>query len=82
MSRKLTPRWVMMLLVAAVLILPIAIAVILSVSALLGAMGDTTGSCVLRYIGWGCGILWVIGLISLVLVQGLESLVGSDEADE
>jgi hypothetical protein len=59
--------------VAALLVLPIAISVLVGVSALLVAMGDATGGVVVKYVALACGIAWVIGLIALVLVQGLHA---------
>ena len=82
MSQKLVPRPVLRLLVAGILLLPITICVILAVRALLVAMDDTTGGNVLEYVAWGCGVLWVIDLVALVVVQGLGALVGSDEPPE
>jgi len=79
MGRKLVPRRVIMLLVAGVLILPITLGVVLGVSTLMVAMGDSTGGQVLRYIAWGCGIAWAVDLICLILAQGLNSLTDTDE---
>jgi hypothetical protein len=56
------------------MVLPIAITVILAVSALLAAMNDTAGAMVLRYVALGCGILWIVNLVCLVLAQSLNSL--------
>ena len=79
MSQKPVPRWAVMLLVAGALILPITIGVVLAVSALLVAMDDTPGGKVLYYVAWGCGILWTVDLISLVVVHGLNALSDTDE---
>lgn len=70
-------RWGLLLLVAGALVLPIAICVLLGVSSLLAAMGDTSGGTALRYVAWGCGTLWVIGLVCLVLLVGLRALIDS-----
>ena len=61
-------------LIAALVVLPIGISVLVAVSALLVAMGDATGGVVVRYVALACGILWVIGLICLVLLQGFHAL--------
>ena len=79
MSQKLVPRTALLILFAGILILPIAVCVILAVRALLVAMDDTPGGGVLEYVAWGCGILWMIDLISLVVIQGLNALIDSDE---
>ncbi|MBN2477438.1 MAG: hypothetical protein JXB62_22725 [Pirellulales bacterium] len=78
MKRQWIPRWVVLLLIAGVLVLPIAMCVIWGVSVLLVAMGDTSGGSALRYIALGGAMLWVVALISLVVVQGLNSLVDAD----
>jgi len=79
MSQKPVPKAVTLLLIAGLLVLPISAGVVLAVSALLAAMGDTTGGAVLNYIALGCGILWVVDLASLVLAEGLNSLSDRDE---
>lgn len=73
---------IVLLLIAAALLLPITICVVLGVGALLAAMGDSLGGCVLSRIALGGGILWVIDLICLVLVLAIGTLRGPDEPDE
>ncbi len=58
-------------LLAALLILPIAVTVLFATTLILHAMGDDAGALVLVYIALGAIIVWVIGLITLVLFQGL-----------
>ena len=79
MGRSPVPARVIRLLVAAAVVLPIAICVVLGVGSLLGAMDDAVGAGVMRYIAWGAGCLWTVDLICLVVAQGLQSL---DETDE
>ena len=79
MNRRLIPRGVTLLLLAGMVILPIAAGVVLAVSSLLAAMGDSTGGVVLKYLALGCGILWFVDLAALVLVQGLQGLSDHDE---
>ena len=79
MNQRLVPRGVTLLLLAGMVILPIAAGVVLAVSALLVAMGDSAGGVVLKYLALGCGILWVVDLAALVLVQGLHGLTDHDE---
>ncbi len=79
MRQKLVPRWVVLGLIAAALLLPVTVCVVLAVSSLLVAMNDIQGGVVTRYIAWGCGILWAISLVSLVLVQGLSALSDTSE---
>ena len=74
-------RLALALIVVAVF-LPITICVVLGVSALLGAMGDSFGGAVLCRIGLAGGILWAIDLICLVLVLAIGSLrEGPDNPD-
>ena len=81
MSHRPVPRTATMLLLAAALILPVVIAVIWGISALLSAMGDHNGGAVLKYVGLACGLLWAIDLICLVVVQGLRTLSDTDEQE-
>lgn len=81
MSQQLVPRWIIRLVVAGALVLPIAICVILAVSLLLGAMDDPLGGNVLKYIALGVGIFWAVDLICLVLVQALNSLTDTDRGE-
>jgi hypothetical protein len=37
-------------------------------------MSDKDGGVALKYIALGCGILWIVGLVSLVLLQGFHAL--------
>jgi len=81
MAQKLVPRRIITLLVAGILVLPVVIAVIWGVSSILGAMNDETGEAVLRGVGLGLGILWIVNLILLLLAQAVNSLSDSEEAD-
>ena len=79
MNRRLVPRGVTLLLLAGMVIFSITAGVVLAVSSLLAAMGDSTGGVVLKYLALGCGILWFVDLAALVLVQGLQGLSDRDE---
>jgi hypothetical protein len=82
MSEKPVPRGATLLLIAGAVILPVAIAVLWGVSTLLGQMGDPEGGLVLRYVALGVGICWVIDLVCLLLVQGVNSLTDHDGPPE
>ena len=82
MGRKPIHSRTILPLTAALLVLPITISVLVAVSALLAAMGDTSGGVVLKYLALGCGLLWIVGLVCLVLVQGLLLLDSSPPQDE
>ena len=62
-------------LVVAALALPVLISVLAAVSRLLAAMGDAVGGMVLDRLALAGGILWVVVLICLVLMLGIQSLV-------
>jgi hypothetical protein len=79
MSRKPIPAKAIVALVAAGLVLPIVISVLLALGTLLAAMGDAGGGIVLRYIALASGIGWLIVLACLLLAQGLNALADSDE---
>jgi hypothetical protein len=82
MHPPLVPHRILIALIAATLLLPITICVVFGVAALLEAMGDAAGGAVLHRIALGCGILWGIDLICLVLVLAIGTLRGPDEPDE
>jgi hypothetical protein len=81
MHQPLIPHRIVLTLIAATLLLPITICVVFGVAALLEAMGDSAGGVVLHRIAIGCGILWIIDLICLVLVLAIGTLRGPDEPD-
>jgi len=82
MYQPLIPFRIILALVVGALLLPTTICVVCGVSALLGVMGDTAGGCVLQRIALGCGILWVIDLISLVVLLAIGTLRGPGEPDD
>jgi len=82
MARKPVPRWAVMLLIAGLVLLPIAVLVIWAFGVLLAAMGDAIGGGVLVRIALAGGILWAIDLIGLVLALGLNSLGDDGPSDE
>ena len=79
MSQRPVPSSITRLLIAGVVVLPIAICVILGVAALLGEMGEPQERSPLKWVALGVGILWIVDLICLVLAQALNSLPNSDE---
>ncbi len=81
MQQPLIPHRAVLSLLATAILLPIVICVIFGVAALLQAMGDAVGGAVLYRIALGCGILWGIDLICLILVQSIRSLQGPDESE-
>jgi hypothetical protein len=82
MNKPTLARRVVLWLVAAALLLPIAICVIAGVGALLGALGDSSGAVVLGRTALGVSILWAINLIGLIIVLAINSLCGDDNTNE
>jgi hypothetical protein len=76
------PNRVILIFVAAAVLLPITICVVLGVGSLLTAMGDSAGGGVLSRIALGFGVLWVVDLIGLVLVLAIGTLWNPDRPDE
>ncbi len=54
--------------------LPILLCVLFAVAKLLEGMKDLDGAAVVERIGLGLFILWIVDLVALVIVQGLQSL--------
>jgi hypothetical protein len=81
MHRPLIPHRLVLALIVATILLPIALCVDLGVAALLSEMGDSAGGLVLHRIALAGGILWIIDLICLVLVLAIGTLRGPDESD-
>lgn len=75
----LIPHRVILALVVTTIFLPITICVVIGVAALLEGMGDISGGYALHRIALGCGILWVIDLVCLLLVLSIGTLRGPDE---
>ncbi|HYW80748.1 MAG TPA: hypothetical protein VE890_14300 [Thermoguttaceae bacterium] len=82
MTHKLVPRRAILLLIAAALVLPIVICVILAAGAVLSAMGDTLGLAVLQRIALAVGILWAIDLVSLLVVLALNTLADDTPSND
>jgi len=72
-------RRVLTVLLAAACVFPLAIAVVLGVGRLLGAMQDESAASVLDRIALAIAILWAINLVCLVLAQGINALGPPDE---
>jgi len=79
MAQKPLPRRLLLLLIAGVVILPMAAWAIVAVAALLGAMGDDAGQLFLNRLAWLCGALWMVDRVSLGGVQAINSLSDTDQ---
>ncbi|MGA2031865.1 MAG: hypothetical protein ABSG68_06395 [Thermoguttaceae bacterium] len=82
MPGKPVPSRIVLSLLALVLVLPIVISVIVALAALLGGMGDSAGAGALKYVALAAGIVWTVGLVCLVLVEGLNSLANTPDQDD
>ncbi len=82
MTGKPVPTHALLLLTAVAVVLPIAICVLLALGRLLEGMGDATGRRVLDCVSLGAGVLWAVDLVSLVLIQAVNSLVDSARPPE
>ena len=67
MDRPPIPRHSIALAIGGSNDLPIGICLILAVASLLSAMGDAVGGGAMRWVALGCGIIWCVDLILLVL---------------
>ena len=66
-------------MVAAALVLPIALVVVVAAGQLLVAMGDPDGSRVLSRVALSLGLVWAIDLVCLLTVLGMRALTSGDE---
>ena len=69
-------------LLVAGLLMPVAICVVMALSALLTAMHDEVGGAVLRYVALAGGVVWVVDLVAIVLVQAIDTLTRPDEEEQ
>ena len=82
MRSKLVPRWLLLALICAAIVLPVALCVVAAVAALLIATGDSLAGGVLGWIGVALGIFWVVDLVVLIVAQGVMALDDRDEPPE
>ncbi len=74
-------RLVLLALIGGAVVLALVAFLLLALAVLLAAMDDLVGSAVLRYIALGCGVLWVVDLVCLVLVQGIHAISHDDPSE-
>jgi hypothetical protein len=63
-----------MALLSAACVLPMAIALVIGVARLLGAMQDDDGAAVLDRVALALGIVWAIDLVCLVISMAVNAL--------
>jgi hypothetical protein len=81
MDRKPVPRRLLVILMAALLLLPIAAWAVVAVGGVLGLMGDSEGQILLNRLAWGCGILWMLDLVSLVVIHTIAAISDGDKPE-
>ncbi len=64
-------RTVLLVLLAAAVVFPIAICILLGLGRLLGAMGDVAGAAGLDRAALAAAAVWGITLVCLILLQGI-----------
>lgn len=69
----------LLLVIAGVLLLPIAILLVLGTASLLAAMQDAAGAVVLQRVGLALGLVWLLGLIALIVLLGVNALATDNE---
>lgn len=77
-AKPISPR-VLLVLIAAAVLTPIAVCVVVALGRLLAAMGDAQAAGVLDWIAVAVGALWLVDLISLVLALAVNAV--SEPAD-
>ncbi len=82
MSRRLIPQRLLFLLLGITVILILTGCAVLSLGAILAAMGDESGSRVLRWIAAGVGVLLAVDLMCLILALTLHAIEKSDESPD
>lgn len=80
MQQPLIPQRLVLVLLAAAILVPITVCVLLSVAALLNAMGDNTGGVVLQRIALAGGVVWAVDLICLVLALAANAVKNRDDS--
>ncbi len=68
------PRRLLAALIVAALLLPIVITVVVGLARLLAAMNDHSGATMLERVALGCGVLWIVDVVTLVIAQAANSL--------
>jgi hypothetical protein len=82
MASKPLQRVLLLILILAAILLPVAICLLIGLGRLLGAMGDSVGGVILDRVALGVAVLWVLDLIWLLLALAIERLCGPDEPPE
>lgn len=76
------PRRYLGPLVLAAIALPIVICALIGIGRLLGAMADAGGALAVDRVALACGIVWIVDLLLLVIVMGINSLGGQEGPPE
>ncbi|MGE0606323.1 MAG: hypothetical protein AB7O62_04285 [Pirellulales bacterium] len=54
--------------------LPVVICVLAGLARLMAGLGDTTGAIVIDRLALAAGAVWIVGLIFLVITQGIDAI--------
>jgi hypothetical protein len=81
MPRRSSLSTATLALLAAALVLPISLGVLLGLGRLLAALGDTAGGYVMDRVALGFGVLWVIDLICLVLMVAIHAVLNEPPSE-
>lgn len=82
MAGRLISQQTLVILVVATLVLVIALAAVLAFAAILGAMGDESGSAVLRWVGAGLGVVFAIDVLCLILALAIHAVERFDDSPD
>ena len=79
MTGRLISQRALVVLIVVSIVLVITLAAVLAFGAILGAMGDETGSTVLHWIAAGVGMVLAVDLICLILTLAIHATERSEE---
>lgn len=68
--------------VIAALVLPIMVAVIVGLAALLAALGDTVAAVICQRVALVVGVLWLLAIIVTSVCSGVIAIEGAAAADD
>lgn len=68
-------------LMAAAVLLPVAVTLVVATGFLFAAFNDATGAHALFAIALACGLLWALDLVALLLVLSLDTAARKDAAE-
>ncbi len=79
MTGRLISQRLLLVLIVVSIVLVMTLAAVLAFGAILGAMGDETGSTVLRWVAAGVGMVLAIDLMCLLLALAIHAMERCEE---